>query len=103
MPCSFCNDLCTEYRISSPSDLRHAIAVVRDNLADGTLTEIGSEVSGLPQRSFSEVAGSGQWDDVMVYRFQCQHCSGQFILEAETFHGSGGAWRPAREDDHAAL
>jgi len=103
MACSFCKDLCIEYQISSPSDLRQAVAVVRDNLADGTLREIGSEQSGLPQRPFSEVASSGQWDDVLVYQFQCQHCSEQFILEAETFHGSGGAWRPVKVDDHAAL
>ena len=83
--------------------MRQAIAVVRDNLADGTLKEISPEQSGLPQRSFSEVASSGQWDDVLVYRFQCQHCSEQFILDAETFHGSGGAWRPARGNEQVAL
>jgi len=103
MACSFCQDLCIEYQISTPSDLRQAIAVVRDNLADGTLKEISPEQSGLPQRSFSEVASSGQWDDVLVYRFQCQHCSEQFILDAETFHGSGGAWRPARGNEQVAL
>ena len=103
MVCSFCKDLDVEYQISSPSDLRQAISVVRDNVADGTLKEIASEQSGLPQRPFSEVASSGQWDDVMVYRFQCQHCSAQFVLDAETYHGSGGTWRPLRGDDHAAL
>jgi len=103
MACSFCKDLCIEYQISSPSDLRQAISVARDNVADGTLKEIASDQSDLPQRPFSEVASSDQWDDVMVYRFQCQHCSEQFILEAETFHGSGGAWRPVKVDDHAAL
>jgi hypothetical protein len=37
MACEKCADLCVAYEIDSDRDLRKVIAVVRDNLADGTI------------------------------------------------------------------
>ena len=38
--CPSCKDLNIEFRIKLPSDLRKAIAVARDNLADGTISDV---------------------------------------------------------------
>jgi hypothetical protein len=38
--CPSCKDLNTEFQIKLPSDLRKAIAVTRDNLADGTISDV---------------------------------------------------------------
>jgi hypothetical protein len=99
MACSHCKDLCVEFRVSHPSELRQAIAVARDNLADGTLREIAPPKSVLSQQPFSKLVGGGAWDDFFQYYFECQYCSEQFRLHAETYHGSGGAWNVVKESE----
>jgi hypothetical protein len=89
--CASCQDLQTEFIIRFPSDLRKAIAVTRDNLADGTIEDI---TPGGDCRPFDELVTSGKWDDVLQYRFQCNTCGQLFELHADTYHGSGGWWRP---------
>ena len=37
--CKHCGDVCQVYKIVSPSDLKKAIRVVQDNIADGTVIE----------------------------------------------------------------
>lgn len=102
MPCSYCNDLCIEFRISHPSELWKAIAVIRDNVADGTLQEI-TQPNSVPQPPFSEIANGGAWGDIMQYQFKCQRCPEQFTLHAETYHGSGGAWSVVKESERVSL
>jgi len=103
MSCLNCKDLQVEFRIASPSDLRKAIAVVRDNVADGTLKDITQPQTTLSQKSFSELARDETWDDVLLYYFECQYCSEQFALHAETYHGSGGSWSIVKESKRVAL
>ena len=89
--CSSCKDLNIEFQIKLPSDLRQAIAVTRDNLADGTISDITMGGDG---RTFEELISSGKWDDLLRYRFQCNACGQLFELTAETYHGAGGWWKP---------
>jgi hypothetical protein len=37
------------------------------------------------------------WGDIVDYHFVCKHCGTQFVLGAETYHGSGGYWSPENE------
>ena len=89
--CPSCKDLNTEFQIKLPSDLRKAIAVTRDNLADGTISDV---TTGGDCKPFSELVSSGKWDDVLLYHFQCNTCGQLFELSAETYHGAGGRWKP---------
>lgn len=89
--CSSCNDLNIEFHIRLPSDLRKAIAVASDNLADGTISNI---TTGGDCKPFEELVSSGKWDDVLHYRFKCNTCGQMFELYAETYHGAGGRWTP---------
>ena len=89
--CSSCKDLNTEFRIKFPSDLRKAIAVTRDNLADGTISNVTTAGDCKP---FDELVTSGKWDDVLLYHFKCNTCGQLFELSAETYHGAGGWWKP---------
>lgn len=92
--CSSCQDLNTEFRIRRPSDLQKAIAVARDNLADGTLSDVAADANSKP---FDELVSSGKWDDILLYHFQCSTCGQMFELSAETYHGAGGWWKPVGE------
>ena len=97
MPCGHCADLCVEYLIRTPSELRKAIAVVNKNLIDGTIMERkGATPTDLTGPSFASVAAGGPWDDIVAYSFQCTNCGEVFELTANTYHGSGGAWRPKK-------
>jgi hypothetical protein len=91
--CLSCKDLNIEFRIKLPSDLKKAIAVARDNLADGTILDVTTG-DGKP---FDELVSSEKWDDVLLYHFQCNTCGQRFELSAETYHGSGGSWKPVSE------
>jgi len=89
--CPSCKDLNIEFQIKLPSDLRQAIAVTRDNLADGTISDV---TTGGDCKPFDELVSSGKWDDVLMYRFKCNTCGQLFELSAETYHGAGGWWKP---------
>lgn len=95
MSCHRCAALCVEYRISTPSELQRALAIARENLADATIEEMPcAAVGAMGAPPFSEVSPRGPWRDVLDYRFRCTTCAQVFELHAETYHGSGGAWRP---------
>ena len=82
-----------QVQIASPSQLQQAARVALANVADGTIRDI---TAGSPsgRASFREVAASEVWPDVVSFHFQCQYCAQRFSLEAETYHGSGGQWKP---------
>jgi hypothetical protein len=91
--CERCSALRQRFTIRVPADLRQAIRVARDNLADGTIVEVPS-ASPIYREPFSAVTESGPWDDVIGYGFRCTSCGQLFSLSADTYHGSGGEWRP---------
>lgn len=92
--CPSCKELNIEFRIRLSSDLRQAIAVTRDNLADGTISDV---TTGGDCKLFDELVSSGKWDDVLLYHFKCNTCGQLFELSAETYHGAGGWWKPVNE------
>jgi hypothetical protein len=93
MPCAKCNDLCVRFPIRSPRELKRAIEIAKQNVDDGTVSEV--QVADSPsQVRFSQLAAGEPWDDIVRYRFRCNSCRELFSLHAETYHGSGGYWEP---------
>jgi len=95
MSCDRCQELSVDYRIASPSDLRSAIRIVGESVADGTLREIHGDSVPYSQAPFGDLVNGANWDDLVTYAFECCQCGQVFHLDAETYHGSGGFWRPA--------
>ncbi|WP_321948457.1 hypothetical protein [Paraburkholderia sp. J10-1] len=91
--CNQCADLCVRYAIRHPRELRKAIQIAGENIADKTIAEVIPE-SPCVSVSFVELAKGAVWDDVVEYHFRCLHCDEKFWLHAETYHGSGGYWEP---------
>jgi hypothetical protein len=105
MACPSCTDLCVEFPIRSPGELRKVFSVVADNLQDGTIEEIPGvpEIYG-DQAPFLELQAGAAFGDFVACRFHCTTCAEIFSLLAETYHGSGGSWRPERSEAiHVAL
>jgi hypothetical protein len=91
--CDRCADLCVRYAIRHPRELRKAIQIAAENIADKTLVEVLPD-SPWVSVSFIELAKGAAWDDYVEYHFRCLHCEEKFWLHAETYHGSGGYWEP---------
>lgn len=99
-------------RIRHPGDLRRVLARVRPLVEGGVLAERPSP-RGFTRPPFLTVPLQGPWDDLLAFDFECTACGRRFTLDAETYHGSGGAWGvgptawPASIDDlvrsHRAL
>jgi hypothetical protein len=99
--CEYCKDLCLDWRIFTPGDIAEAIGVVKDNLKDGTIVESSywpDAVLRIENQAIGEVPEKGPWPDVMIYYFQCRRCGQLFKLSAETYHGSGGEWKPVHQE-----
>jgi len=91
MTCSRCENLDEYVRFRSRGELFRAIGTVRQALADGDLEEIDAG----PMKgtiAFSDLSDAGPLDDLLLYRFRCPDCGQNFVLGAETYHGSGGSW-----------
>lgn len=99
MTCARCEDLCVRYAIRHPRELRKAIQIAAENIADNTLIEVFPD-SAPVSVSFDKLAAAAVWDDYVEYHFCCLHCNEAFWLHAETYHGSGGYWEPK---DRASL
>ena len=99
--CKQCIDVCQVYQISLPSDLTKVIRVVQDNITDGTIIESDfwpDHHLKKPTGSFFKIQVEGPWNDVLIYYFECTKCKQHFELNAETYHGSGGSWKPKNMD-----
>lgn len=94
--CPHCASLRKTVRIQLPDDLKRVIRVVKDSVADGTLSALDSEAPTF-SKTFEELSTSS-WDDYVHYLFACTSCGQRFPLEAETYHGSGGEWKPVSAD-----
>lgn len=91
--CDQCADLCVRYAIRHARELRKAIQIAAENIADKTIVEVIPENPWVSV-SFVELAKGAAWDDFVEYHFRCRHCDEEFWLHAETYHGSGGYWEP---------
>jgi hypothetical protein len=97
MACEKCIDLCVQFAIRQPYELRRAIEIIRQNIEDGTLSE-APDSNLLSRVSFSALAAEEPWEDWVAYRFLCNSCGESFSLHAETYHGGGGYWEPDNFD-----
>ena len=99
MTCPRCSDLCVVFPIRSPGELRKALTVAGDNLRDGTVEEVAvADGEFEPRVPFLDVLDGATPGDYVSYRFRCMSCGELFALTAETYHGSGGSWRPERSE-----
>lgn len=91
MTCSRCENLDEYVRFKTRGGLFGAIRTVRQAVADGDIEEIdaGSMKGTI---AFSDLSDAGPLDDLLLYRFRCPDCGQNFVLGAETYHGSGGSW-----------
>ena len=103
-------------RFRTRGELFRAIGTVRQAVADGDIEEIDagpmkgtiafgdlSDAASADGRSYEKrnpftgevianVPDAGPLDDLLLYRFRCSDCGQNFVLGAETYHGSGGSW-----------
>lgn len=91
MTCSRCENLDEHVRLRTRGELFRAVGTIRHALADGDIVEIDAG----PMKgtiAFSDLSEAGPLDDLLLYRFRCPDCGQNFVLRAETYHGSGGSW-----------
>jgi hypothetical protein len=86
------------FKIEMPGDLKQAIKVIADNLADGTIVEYEENPMGQSTSvPFKELVAGEPWDDIVEYYFKCPKCNQCYCLSAETYHGGGGRWSKCTE------
>lgn len=94
MTCSRCKYLDEYVRFRTRGDLFRAVSTVRQAVSDADIEEIDAgPMKGMI--AFSDLSEGGPLDDLLVYRFRCSACGQNFVLGAETYHGSGGSWGKA--------
>jgi len=91
--CERCRALNMFFKIKLPNDLKKVIRIAKENIADNTLS-LSEEETGLWSGPFSKLSSDGCWEDFVYYVFKCNSCGKKFELSAETYHGSGGHWKP---------
>ena len=93
MTCQRCLHLVKPERFATPRLLKNILAVIRANVAGGTLLEdsAGEPTLLANQPTFADL-DDAHWPDVFIYKFRCSGCGARFELTAETFHGAGGLW-----------
>lgn len=92
MACEACAPLSRTVEIGGPDDLRRVIGTALDAVEAGTLRYIPARGSRPEDGPLSRLQG---WPDIIGWRFACNGCGGCYLLSCETYHGSGGHWRPA--------
>lgn len=91
MTCRHCENLDEYVRFRTRGELFRAVGTVWQALADGDIEEIDAgPMKGMI--AFDELSEARPLDDVLLYRFRCPDCGQNFVLGAETYHGSGGSW-----------
>lgn len=91
MACEACAPLSRAVEILGPDDLRDVIATARAAVEAGTLQYVPARGARPEDGPFSTLPG---WPDIISWRFSCTGCRRSFLLACETYHGSGGDWRP---------
>lgn len=91
-PCATCESLMDSIRIDTPGRLQEVASSLLPYLHEGKLEQVTGDTS------LDEVA-QGTWGDLVAMSFRCTTCGNGYELAAETYHGSGGAWRRAARVD----
>ncbi|WP_376705120.1 hypothetical protein RQ479_11285 [Mesorhizobium sp. ISC25] len=78
-------------RFRTRGELFRAVGTIRQAVSDGDIKEIDAgPMKGT--MAFGDLYEAGPLDDLLLYRFRCPDCGQNFVLGAETYHGSGGSW-----------
>lgn len=115
--CPACADLRQVVPISPRRQkLRKAHRVVMANLADNTIREVPSpslparkailktllgvdENPDPPQTDFATLLDGDTFPDIILHYFRCTACKLLFQFAVNTYHGSGGEWKPVYDED----
>ena len=101
--CNHCKEVIIESSIRSPDQFEQALRIVRANIADGTIAQSNYWPAGVIKvcdTPFEQVNGHGPYsEDIYIYYFECPNCKQIFKLSCNTYHGSGGVWRPLKDCD----
>jgi hypothetical protein len=92
--CESCERVHEPIEIRLPGQLRRLLHALRE-LVEASQLRVLTQAECTPNEPpFLSLLREGPWPDVLNYRFQCNRCGTYFALSAETYHGSGGAWKP---------
>ena len=114
--CNICEDLRQTVRVGNMRQLQKAHRVVMANVGDGTITEVeypnrqarhaiakrlfDDAQDPFPEQiEFSTLLTAEFLPDIVLHYFRCSACSLLFEFAVNTFHGSGGEWRPVFDED----
>jgi hypothetical protein len=93
MTCERCEHLAKPEYFSTPELLEGGLAVIRANVANGTLREERPDARpALAGQPAFGALDEKHWPDVFVYKFRCSTCGSRFELAGETYHGRGARW-----------
>ena len=114
--CERCVDLRQVVRIGNERRLQMAHRVVLGNIADNTIYQVESPSKGkrvsmvktlfgvdhdpdpvMPE--FENLLSVDYLPDSILYYFRCSGCKLLFEFSVNTYHGSGGEWRPVVDED----
>lgn len=114
--CEACKDLRQTVPIGHVRQFEKAHRVVMGNLRDGTLVEVDNpnrqarrelltrlfgveEDAQAQQEDFATLLTAETWPDIVLHYFRCNRCQLLFEFAVNTYHGSGGDWRPVFDED----
>lgn len=100
MTCDRCQNMDEYVRFRTRGELFKTIGIIRQAVSAGDIEEVDAgPMKGIV--AFGDLSETGPLDDLLLYRFQCPDCRQNFMLGAETYHGSGGSWGRAAPLDSA--
>ena len=82
-----------QIEINSPGDFVAVLRAIRRCLEDGTLRQVTLPTSLIAQLNFAEIPISGPWPDYVEGHFKTAK-GATFVLQVESYHGTGGSWTP---------
>jgi len=114
--CESCHDLRQIVPIGNMRQLHKTHRVVMGNINDGTIFEVehptkaerAAIVKNLlgvhqdpdpPAEDFATLLESDGLPDIILHYFRCSACNLLFEYSVNTYHGSGGEWRPVFDED----
>jgi hypothetical protein len=90
--CEKCDGFNEEIKIGHPHELH--------NLLDDIKEIINEKAMSLEESNcnIDDIERNKPWpDDLIELVLKCSYCGQKFVLSVETYHGSGGSWKPLLE------
>ncbi|HEX8397881.1 MAG TPA: hypothetical protein VF644_10675 [Pyrinomonadaceae bacterium] len=93
--CLKCRELNKIIKIKLPEDLKSVIRLAKQKQLENVLSvvEDRNDVWFGKQSDFDELT-ENNWNDLVLFKFECNCCARKFKLSCETYHGAGGDWQP---------